>query len=1059
MNSEIFRFSAIRPPQQVPVATATDNSIALHKNTSPFLDALRQQRLTNSRSAMLALKDTYVKSVDFLYTTQQLDAPYAAFYVFALNGQNKLTNALLNAEFTKDFGTTPNKIVGTDPFKALSLKVVNSLVAAIMDASITPAKKLFITKLVYLFEIIQRLSANDTRDPNLAFKAKILLPDGIFPLPLVGDSLAAQRKDDAAKKKAADDAKQKKTLELATTLNRYNGAVKEIISAYEKSNILESPYGGTITTPPTPAAATASAPVRKFTLPVAAYAQLSNDTKDVIKNIGITDTEIDIVKSTFLVQKQASEIAQQLYNNPSNGKVMVRIGNNILPVENIVLNGNILIDDGTSVPTPGICPPATLASDPTMGDITLPSGHGEARILGIADLMIVEQELLRYEQGEIAHVENVLKSEMRERKLRTLTSIEVTNTTETQITDTKEKDLSSTERYELQSQTQQVISDNSSKQTGITVNASYGPSVSVTANYNTSNSSAQQDSKTASSNFARETTSRAVSRIEQRTLESRVLKTLQETEETNTHSFDNKAGTDNISGVYRWLDKYYHAQIINYGKRLMLEFVVPEPAAFLRYALAKQPAEDITVAKPDAPGYCMPDRQTFVSLKVQDVTRDNYLYWVSKYNVEDVTPPPPAISIASVAKNVDGISATNQGGTTLLNSSMIEDVGIQEGYIPKSANINVYGENQVDDFKHVTIQIQNKQLIYRNAVDEFGFIELLPIKTNKLPITINSASFNNYEVLITVLCTLSPEKFQEWQLNTFKAIMNAYNDQKTKYDNAIATLKIQANIGVIQGTNPAQNRETEQIELKRGCISLLTGQRFELFDAMNRNVAPYGYPEIDFAEAKAEGPYIEFFEQACEWTNITYVFYPYFWSKKDEWITLIKLDDTDPLFGKFLQAGAARVQLPVRPGFENSMLNYLTLGEIWNGEAPMVNTDGGNADPLQLSILDELKAQLGNSNYEGNGKINVNNGSDAITGISTEFTADDENRRIIISGKTYIIKTVVNTTQIQLRTAYADTSTTGIGYSLGAKLVGEPWEVKIPTSLVRIDPNPQSIIL
>ncbi len=36
----------------------------------------------------------------------------------------------------------------------------------------------------------------------------------------------------------------------------------------------------------------------------------------------------------------------------------------------------------------------------------------------------------------------------------------------------------------------------------------------------------------------------------------------------------------------------------------------------------------------------------------------------------------------------------------------------------------------------------------------------------------------------------------------------------------------------------------------------MTAQRFDLFDAVTDNIAPYGYPEIDFAEAKAEGDYI-----------------------------------------------------------------------------------------------------------------------------------------------------------------------------------------------------------
>jgi hypothetical protein len=42
-----------------------------------------------------------------------------------------------------------------------------------------------------------------------------------------------------------------------------------------------------------------------------------------------------------------------------------------------------------------------------------------------------------------------------------------------------------------------------------------------------------------------------------------------------------------ISGIYRWVDKIYTSQVYNYGKRLMFEFVLPEPAAlFVKSRLA-----------------------------------------------------------------------------------------------------------------------------------------------------------------------------------------------------------------------------------------------------------------------------------------------------------------------------------------------------------------------------------------------------------------------------------------------------------------------------------------
>src|SRR5262249_45822242 len=207
---------------------------------------------------------------------------------------------------------------------------------------------------------------------------------------------------------------------------------------------------------------------------------------------------------------------------------------------------------------------------------------------------------------------------------------------------------------------------------------------------------------------------------------------------------------------------------------------------------------------------------------------------------------------------------------------------------------------------------------------------------------------------------------------------NAYNDQKTKYDNVVQAAKIRAGFTQIQGKNPVANRETEQIELKRGCISLLTGQRFETFDAMVSNVSPYGDPEIDFAEAKVAGETILFFEESLEWTNMTYVFYPYFWSSKQEWVMLSQLDDDDPLFGKFLQAGAARVQVPVRIGFNQAMCHYLKGGFVWKADGTLVVADEhGQPDPVQMSILDELKSQFGDNAIDGQGTINVTNGSPA----------------------------------------------------------------------------------
>src|SRR5205823_3324226 len=213
--------------------------------------------------------------------------------------------------------------------------------------------------------------------------------------------------------------------------------------------------------------------------------------------------------------------------------------------------------------------------------------------------------------------------------------------------------------------------------------------------------------------------------------------------------------------------------------------------------------------------------------------------------------------------------------------------------------------------------------------------------TGTVPISVVTKNYEKFSVVANIHCCLTMEKFQQWQLKTYNSIMNAYNDQKSRYDDAIATARIQAGDAQISGTNPAMNREAEKTELKKGCIALLTAQNFDTFDAMRRNVAPHGYPEIAFADAQAEGRYIQFFENAFEWRNMTYIFYPYFWGNKEDWVTTSQITDTDPLYTRFLQAGAARVQVPVRQGFETSLLHYLHISIRWEGEGTLVNADDG----------------------------------------------------------------------------------------------------------------------
>lgn len=83
-------------------------------------------------------------------------------------------------------------------------------------------------------------------------------------------------------------------------------------------------------------------------------------------------------------------------------------------------------------------------------------------------------------------------------------------------------------------------------------------------------------------------------------------------------------------------------------------------------------------------------------------------------------------------------------------------------------------------------------------------------------------------------------------------------------------------------------------------------------------------------------------------------FYPYFWGRHAKWINALHLTDPDLDFAAFLKAGAARVQIPVRPGFEKAIALYCQTGIIWNGnDVPLIGDD------LYVPIIKEISENLG----------------------------------------------------------------------------------------------------
>lgn len=557
--------------------------------------------------------------------------------------------------------------------------------------------------------------------------------------------------------------------------------------------------------------------------------------------------------------------------------------------------------------------------------------------LGIGDLLIVKEELLRYTAGEVAHIENVLKSEYKSRTTTQLRELEETTITETEHTEETEKDLQTTDRFELQKEIQKSTESEMKLDAGLSVTGSYGP-VSVTAHADFALTQSSSESSKNASTYAKETIERSVSKITQRAREERKIRTLERFEEKNEHSFDNRTGTGHVIGIYRWVDKYYEARLINYGRRMMLEFIVPEPAAYY-LQMQKLPIEGFTADRPDEP--MISGRP----LKPGDINRWNYGDFVAAYNVQDLEVYPADILKVSAA-----CAETANQGSNVDYSKSFEKLTIPNGYVVS----DIYGDGWIQGydgyFGNCTLGGEDWGSVSCNGLE--GVIPLA-----------FTGWISAFHYNIVAVCGLKESAKAAWQLETYQAIMNAYNRALAEYNEQVAAAQIRAGVE-IEGRNPELNRKIERDELRKGVLRLLTNNfaatrvngiwRFnEHFNAMQEN-GEYGYPEFNIDEAVVEGKIIQFFEQSFEWNNMTYHFYPYVWGRKSGWDEIFPLNDIDPRFTDFLRAGAARVIVPVRPNYTEAILYYMNTNEIWNGGNPPTLED-----PLFISIIDEIKADSG----------------------------------------------------------------------------------------------------
>lgn len=599
----------------------------------------------------------------------------------------------------------------------------------------------------------------------------------------------------------------------------------------------------------------------------------------------------------------------------------------------------------------------------TTSDSFIPKGFGIKR-LGIADYLKVEQSLHAYVPGEVSHIENIMAREYKEKSTRRLRRQENTNTTSTDTEREKLTDTTSASRFEMQSEISKMLQE--STDFGLNTNMNFGGktlgsfAMSIGANF--AHHQAKEESQRQAVTQSQDITTRALDRIVTKVHEERIEKIIEEFEENNKHGFDNTKGDKHVVGVYRWLDKRMKNQIYNYGKRMMLEFMIPEPAKLHTLAIDNLKKSNTKVIPvPVDPRTSSVNPMADYKSLAGEITLN---YWMSKYNVEIDAPLEKSKTLSfsfsdkTIGQDYDEVFGRWTG---VYN----KDFEIPEDYVATKVTGNISVGEGAGDARmrpRTDLFICGKSLI-ASLNDNTKYIVNQEVLNIEKSITISGKFWDVRAIsgTLNVTCVLNDLAKAAWQQKAFNAIIQAYEDALAEYNSQLEQEEAKAK--QISSENPNYYRQIEQEILKHNAIAFLTDDEPVKHEILGLDLNKESKSMADYLVKRDNldqyAALVKFMEQAFEWDIMSYNFYPYYWAGRSDWETMHLSDSVDPLFRSFLQSGMARVIVTVKPGFEDAVNFYFTTGKIWNGgEVPVIG------DPMYLSIVDELRETPGKA--EGN---------------------------------------------------------------------------------------------
>lgn len=529
----------------------------------------------------------------------------------------------------------------------------------------------------------------------------------------------------------------------------------------------------------------------------------------------------------------------------------------------------------------------------------------------IGELQWVRQRLLRYEMGDIATIINVMSGEKKQIldkqvQKKVQKQKEVQSNTDTTVSQQRQQ--------QLEQETQKVLQNWSKLYDYTKLQPVFSAPMPMYMNgsYSKTKGADGKPISKEKSSLARKTLQATTHQMTEKVVQWRT----QTHQDARTHSektvWDNTQGKEVLTGVYRWLNQVYEAQVVHVGNRFILEGWISKPAT--AYLEQTAQLEGRNLKKPISLETAKID--TF-----QAIQRDNYAQLCATYQVKNVLLPPKETILVS-----EWIEST---------TNTHKKIEIPTGYEAQSYtllyNVNPSGLELNGFIGQNAFTSASPSPNKGNLQQETGLVPLMA--TLSAPVLATPPQIMPsfmISVQITCVCSVTSPIYMEWQSKMYQKISEAYEALKTAYYQQVSS-----NAPTQTAENPAMQRKIIHTVLKQQMITTLRA-------ATQQNLPPEKAIQPTVNQVNAPR-YIQFLNDVIDWDEMAYTF-------MESNAVVFNPSSSDAVFTPFLQAESATIFVPIRPAFNQKLLYFLATGMIWMGQDALTGVLS-----TQIGLVNELK--------------------------------------------------------------------------------------------------------